>query len=175
MSCSLFSFFLLFTSITHVNGTTLLFIVQSLSCVWLSVTPWTAARQASLSFTVSQSLLKLMYIESMMPSNHLILCHPLLLLPSILPSITVFSNDLTLRTSGGQSIGASASASVLPVNIQGSINGTRIAACLWRIPGNDRLYLSRFPSEEFRAHGCYRASVSDWTNEITQVYLGRLV
>ena len=74
-----------------------------------------------------------------------------------------------LFSSGGQSIGASASASVLPVNIQGYINGTRTAACLWRIPGNDRLYLSRFPFEEFRSHGCYRASASDWTNEITQV------
>ena len=55
-----------------------------------SVTPWTAARQASLSFTVSQSLLKLMSVESVMPSNHLILCRPLLLLPSIVPSIGVF-------------------------------------------------------------------------------------
>ena len=67
--------------------------VQSLSCVWLFVTPWTAARQASLSITNSQSLLKLMSIESVMPSNHLILCCPLLLLPSIFPSISVFSNE----------------------------------------------------------------------------------
>ena len=65
----------------------------SLSRGWLSVAPWTAARQASLSFTVSQSLLKLISIESVMPSNHLILCHPLLLLPSIFPSIRVFSNE----------------------------------------------------------------------------------
>ena len=65
--------------------------VQSLSHVLLFVTPWTAARQASLSFTISQSLLKLMSIELVMPSNHLILCHPLLLLPSIFPSIRVFS------------------------------------------------------------------------------------
>ena len=67
-------------------------IVQSLSHVWLFVAPWTAARQASLSFTLSQSLLKLMSIESVMPSNHLILCRPLLL-PSIFPSIRVFSNE----------------------------------------------------------------------------------
>ena len=59
------------------------------------MTPWTAALQASLSFTISQSLLKLMSIESVTPSNHLILCHPLLLLPSIFPSIRVFSNELT--------------------------------------------------------------------------------
>ena len=61
------------------------------------VTPWTAACQASLSITNSQSLLKLMSVESMMPSNHLILCHPLLVLPSIFPSITVFSKESVLR------------------------------------------------------------------------------
>ena len=70
--------------------------VQSLSHVWLSETPWTAAHQASVSITNSQSLLKLMSIESVMPSNHLILCHPLLLLPSIFPSIRVFSSELVL-------------------------------------------------------------------------------
>ena len=63
----------------------------------LSLTPWAVAHQASLSITNSQSLLKLMSIESMMPSNHLILCHPLLFLPSIFPSIRVFSNELALR------------------------------------------------------------------------------
>ena len=71
-------------------------IVQSLSNVQLFATPWTAACQASLSFTISQSLLKLMSIESVMPSNHLILCCPLLLLPSIFPSIRVFSNESVL-------------------------------------------------------------------------------
>ena len=80
--------------------------VQSLSCVQLFVTPRTAAHQAPLSFTISWSLLKFMSIELVMPSNHLILCRPFLLLPSIVPA------------SGGQSIGASASASVLPMNIQ---------------------------------------------------------
>ena len=69
--------------------------VQLLSHVGLSVTPWTAARQASLSFTNSWSLRKLMFIESVMPSNHFILSHPLLLLPSIFPSIRVFSNEST--------------------------------------------------------------------------------
>ena len=67
--------------------------VQSLSHVWLFATQWTAARQASLSITNSRSLLKLKSIESVMPSNHLILCHPLLLLPSIFPSIRVFSSE----------------------------------------------------------------------------------
>ena len=65
-------------------------VVQSLSCARLFVTPWTAARQASLSSTISGSLLKLMSIESVMSSNHLILCRPLLLLPSIFPSTTVW-------------------------------------------------------------------------------------
>ena len=71
--------------------------VQSLSCVWLFATPWIAARQASLSITISWSSLRLTFIESMMPSSHLILCHPLLLLPPILPSIRVFSNESILR------------------------------------------------------------------------------
>ena len=71
--------------------------VFSRSAVSDSETPWTAARQASLSFTISQSLLKLMSFESVMPSNHLILCHPLLLLPSIFPSIRVFSNKFALH------------------------------------------------------------------------------
>ena len=69
---------------------------QSLSRVWLFVTPWTAARQASLSITNSRSLLKLMSIESVMPPNHLILCRPLFLLPSVFPSIRVFSNESVL-------------------------------------------------------------------------------
>ena len=70
--------------------------VQSLSRIWLFATPWTSVRQASLSITNSQSLPKLMSIESAMPTNHLILCRPILLLPSILPSIRVFSNESVL-------------------------------------------------------------------------------
>ena len=73
--------------------------VQLLSCVQFFATPWTATRQASLSITNSQSLLKLKSIESVMPSNHLIFCHPLLFLPSIFPSIRVFSNDSALHFS----------------------------------------------------------------------------
>ena len=72
-------------------------IVHLLSSVQLFETPWTAAHLASLSFTIYQSLLKLMSIESVMPSNHLILCHPLLLLPSIFPSIRVFFNKSALH------------------------------------------------------------------------------
>ena len=95
----------------------LLLLLFSCSVVSDSATPWTAAGQASLSFIIDWSLLTLMSAESVMPSNHLILCHPLLL-PSIFPSIRVFSSE-SLFTSSGQSIGASASASVLPMNIQG--------------------------------------------------------
>ena len=91
--------------------------VQSLSRVWLFATPWMAACQASLSITNSLSSLRLSSIESVMPSNHLILCRPLLLLPSIFPSIRVFSSE-SVFASGGQSIGASTSVKVLPMNIQ---------------------------------------------------------
>ena len=72
-------------------------LVQLLSPVWLFTTPWTAAYQASLFFTISWSSLKLMSTESVIPSNHLVLCHPLLFLPSIFPSIRVFSNELALH------------------------------------------------------------------------------
>ena len=93
-------------------------IVQSLRLVQLFATQWTAACQASLSSTIFQSLLKLMSIESMMPSKHLILCVPLLLLLQSFPASGSFPVN-GLFTLGGQSIGASASASVLPMNIQG--------------------------------------------------------
>ena len=73
-----------------------LVVVQSINCIQLFATQWTAAHQASLSFTLSRSLLKLMSIELMMPSNHLILGHPLLLLPSIFPSIMAFSSESAL-------------------------------------------------------------------------------
>ena len=91
-------------------------VVHSLRHVQIFATPWTAAHQASLSFTISRSLIKLMSIESVMPSNHLILCH------SLSPAFSLSQNQSfkmsQLFTSGGQSIGVSASASVLPMNIQ---------------------------------------------------------
>ena len=92
--------------------------VQPLSCVQHFVTLWTAAHQASLSIANSQSLLKLISIKSVMPSNHPVLCCLLLLPPSIFPRIGVFSNQSVLHIPGGQGIGASASASVLPMNIK---------------------------------------------------------
>ena len=82
----------------HLLPSNILYVVHccSLSCVWLFPTPWTAAPQASLSFTISQSLLKLTSIEAVLPSNRLILYHPLLLLPSVFPIIRVFSNESVL-------------------------------------------------------------------------------
>ena len=89
--------------------------VQPFSCVRLFATPWTAAHQASLSITISRSLLKLMSIESVMPSNSLILCHPLLLCLQSFPASGSFPVS-QFFTSCGQSIGVSVSAAVLPMN-----------------------------------------------------------
>ena len=107
------------TFIRRDNYTTLgeCVVVQLLSHVRLFVTPWTAACQASLSFTISQSLLKLMSIKLVLSSNHLVLYHPLLLLPSTFPNIRVFFLMSQLFGSGDQSIRASAS--VLLMNTQG--------------------------------------------------------
>ena len=88
---------LLFPYVKFFSMFIFIFVVQSLSSVWLFATPRTAARQVSLSFTIAWSLLKLISVESMMPSNHLVLCHPLLLLPLIFPSIRVFSNGSALH------------------------------------------------------------------------------
>ena len=93
-------------------------VVQSLSCVWLFVTPLTAACQASLSLTIPQSLPKFMSIALVMPSSHLILWRPVLLLPSILLSIRYFSNESAVGIRC-QNTGVSAWASILPMNIQG--------------------------------------------------------
>ena len=88
------------------------------SCIWLFATPWTAARQASLSITNSLSPPKFMSIELVVPSNYLILCCPLLLLPSIFPSVRVFSNESAIRIRWPKYGISSVSTSVLPVNIQ---------------------------------------------------------
>ena len=108
-----FSFFSHHPALLRVSGSGG---VQLLSCIQLFATPWTAACQAPLSFTISQSLLRFMSIESVMLPNCLIFCHPLLLLPQSIPASGYFPMS-QLFASGGQSIGASAS--VLPVNIQG--------------------------------------------------------
>ena len=102
-------------------------VVQLLSCVRLFETPWTAAHQASLFFTVSHSLLKCMSIELVMLSNHLILCHPFFLCLLFFPASGSFPVN-QLFTSDSQSIGASASASVLPMNIQSLIDWSDLLA-----------------------------------------------
>ena len=139
--------------------------VQLLSRVWLFVTPWTAACQASLSITNSRSLLTLMSIESVMPSSHLILCHPLLL-PSIFPSIKVFLMS-QFFTSGGQSIGASASTSVFPMNIQN-----------WFPLGlTDLIYLQSkrlsrvFSNTTVQRHQFFGTQLSLWSNSRIQTWL----
>ena len=106
-----------FCSLNVENSLSIVSVQFSCSGLSDSVTPWTAACQASLSITNSWSLLKLMSIESMMPSNHLILCHPLLPPPSVFPSSWVFSNESALCIRW-LSIRVSASTSVLPMNIQ---------------------------------------------------------
>ena len=128
--------------------------VQLLSSVWLFVTPWTAARQASLSITNSRTFLKLMSIESAMPSNHLILSH-LLLLPSIFLSIRVFTNESVLCISG-QSIGVSASATVLPMNIQNSFP-FRLADWISLL---SKGLLRLFSNTTVQKHQCFGAQLS---------------
>ena len=112
------------------------------------MTPWTVARQASLSITNSRSLLKLMSIESLIPSNHLILCRPLLLLPSIFPSIRVFSNEsfdslqIVIRSFPCSSVGKESTCNAgdpgsIPVSGRspGEGNGNHSSVLAWRIPG----------------------------------------
>ena len=139
--------------------------VQLLSPVWLFATPWTTACQASLSFTVSQRLLKLMSIELVMPSNHLIRYH-LLLLPSVFPSIRVFSSESALCISG-QSIGASASASVLPMNIQDSFPLGLTSLISLQSKGLSRV----FSSTTFWKHQFLSAQPSLWSNSHIHTWL----
>ena len=143
--------------------------VQSLSHAQLFGTPWTAACQTSLSITNSQSLLKFMSFESMMPSNHLILCPPLLLLPSIFPSIRVFSNE-SIRQSSGQSTGVSASTSVLPMNIQDwfPLGWTSLISLQGK-------WLSRFfPNTTVQIHQFFSAQLSLWSNSQIHTWLPML-
>ena len=107
-----------------VSGGIVIVVVQSPSCAWFC-NLWTASHQSSLSFTISRSLLKLMSIEAVRPSNHLIFCHPLLLLPSIFPSIRVFSNE---SASGGHHPFASGGQ-----RVRVSISGFQSLILLWDI------------------------------------------
>ena len=124
-----------------------------------SATPRTAARQVSLSTTISRSLLKLMSIDSETPSNHLILCHPLLLPPSIFPSIRVFSSESLFATSG-QSIGASASASVLPVNFQALFPSGLTDLISLQSKGLSRV----FSNTMVQKHQFFSVQLSLWSN-----------
>ena len=126
-------------------------VIQLLSHVQLFVAPWIAACQASLFFTISLSLLKLMFIEWVMPSNHLILCHPLLLLPSIFPVSWLF-------TSGGQSIGTSASD--FPVNIPGWFPLGLISLISLQVKGLSGV----FSSTTVQKHQFFSTQPSLWSN-----------
>ena len=133
--------------------------VQSLSLIQLFTTPWTSVCQASLSITNSWGLLKLMSIEWVLPSNYLVLCHPILLLPSVFPSITVFSTESVLR-SGGQSIGASASTSVLPINIQNWFPLGLTGLISLQSKGLSRV----FSNLTFQRHQFFGAQLSLWSS-----------
>ena len=120
-------------------------VIQLLSRVWRFVTPWTAAHTASLSFSIFPSLLRFVSIELVIPSNHLILCCPLLL-PSVFPNIRVFSNESALMP-GGQSVGASASALVIPVTTEGWFPSGMTGFYLLAVQGTLKSLLQRHSSK----------------------------
>ena len=138
----------------------------SCSVVSDPVTPWVVAHQTSLPFTISRSLLKLMSIELVIPSNHLILCRSLLLLPSIFPSIRVFSIS-GLFTSGGQSNGASASASVHPVKIRGWFPLGLTGWISLQSKGLSRV----FSNTTVQKHQFFNAQPSVWSNSHIHTWL----
>ena len=140
--------------------------IQLLSSVGLFATPWTVARQASLSITNSWSLLKLMSIESVMPSNHLLLCHPLILLPSIFPASGSFPMS-QFFTSGGQSIGVSASTSVLSMDIQDWFPFGLTGWISLQSKGLSRV----FSNTTVQKHQFFGAQLSLWSNSHVHTYL----
>ena len=139
--------------------------VQSLSPVWLFATPWIAARQASLSITNSRSSLRLTSIESVMPSNHLILCCPLLLLPPIPPSIRVFSDESTLRMRWPKYW--SFSFSIIPSKeIPGLISFRMDWLDLLAVQGTLRV----FSNTTVQKHHCFSAQLSSQSNSHTHTW-----
>ena len=134
-------------------------VVQSLCCVRIFVTPWTAARQASLSFTISQKLLKLMSIESVMPSNHLVLCRTFSSCLRSFPASGSFPM-CQFFASGGQSIEPSASASVLPMNIQDWFPLRLIGLISMQSWGLSRV----FSNTSVQKHRFFGAQPSLWSN-----------
>ena len=142
--------------------------VQSLNHVWLFVTPWTSARQASLSITNSQSLIKLRSIELMMPSNHLILCHPLLLLLSIFPSITVFSNELALRIRWSKYW--SFSFSIRPSNEYSGLTSLGLTGLIFLLPKGLSRVFSNTTVQKHQFFGpqpslCSKSHICTWLRE----------
>ena len=138
----------------------------SCSVMSVSLQPWTAAHQFSLSITNSPSLLKLMSIKLMMPSNHLILCHPFLLLPSVFPSIRVFFNESVLCIRWKSTV-TSASSSVLPTNIQGSfLLGLSVLMSLMS-KGLSRV----FSNTTVQKHQFFSTQLSLWSNSHINTWL----
>ena len=140
--------------------------IQLLSHVRLFVTPWTAAHQASLSVTSSWSLLRLMSIELVMPSNHLILCCPLLLPPTIFPALGSFPLS-PFFTSGGQNIEVSVSASVLPMNIQDWFPLGLTGLISLQSKGLSRVFFNT----AVQKHQFFGAQLSLWSNSHTHIWL----
>ena len=131
--------------------------------------PWTGVHQASLSFTISQNLLRLMPIESVMPSNHLILCHPLLLPPSVFSSIRSFPLS-QFFASGSQSIGVSVSASVLSMNIQGWFP---LGWTGWISLQSKGLFSRVFSNTTVQKHQFFSAQLSLWSSSHIHTWLLR--
>ena len=134
-------------------------VVQSLSCVQLFVTLWTVASSASLFFTTSLSLLRLVSVESVMPSNHLTLCHSLLLLPTVFPSIRVFPNESAFLIRW-QKYWVSASAPVLPMNIQDWFPLRLTGLIFLQSKGLSSILCSTI----FWKHQFFSAQISLWSN-----------
>ena len=148
------------------QGFVLLFLFgYSVSHVWLFVTLWTATHQASLSFTIFQSLLKLMSTESVMPSNHLIHCHPLLLLPSIFPNIRVFCNESVLCIWWPKYW--SFSFSISPSNEYSGLISFRIDLISLLSKGLSRV----FSNTTVRKHQFFGAQLSLWFNSHIHTWL----
>ena len=145
--------------------------IQSLSRVWLFASPWTAARQASLSITNSRSLHKLMSIELVMPPSHLIFCHPLLLPPSIFPAWGSFQMS-QFFTSGGQSIAVSASASVLPMNIQAWFP---LGWNCWISLLSKGLWTPQFSNTTVQMHHFFGAQLSLYSNSHIHMTTGKTI
>ena len=160
--CIFFSDFINnFSLVLHNNSYV---VVQLLSCVQLFATPWITTHRPSLSFIISQSLLKFMSLESVTPSIHLILCCPLLLLPSVFPSIRVFSSESIFK-SGDQGIGASA-ATDLPMNIQGWLLLGLTGVISLQSKG-----LSRVFSSTVRKHRFFGSQPTLWSNSHVHTWL----